>query len=381
VLSPPLAITGFGMASSLGGAATACSAARAGLSRPRPLAYGVGDPESMDLVPVSGHPVAELTLGFAEAGLMVRLATLALADLFERTPLTQDEIRQAAVLINLPSGFYFEQVDEERARADQREGRSPKTPEAGETESLAEAFEVTKPLYADLVDKSFRFLGSQAPPRERQQVVFGDPAGIAPLVETAHRLIASRTVSACLIGGVDSLLEPRWLRCCEALGILKTPIHPVGLMPGEGAAFLLVESGAVSGKRPALGQVTACASGRESVHRFSDSRSEGRVLADVIRRCVGPGGCDASLISDVNGDPVRAAELGTALLRLTGEFAPYAMIAPAIAFGDTRAASAFLGVCSALHAVKRGYAPTPRFVVTASGDDPARAALLVHAPS
>jgi 3-oxoacyl-[acyl-carrier-protein] synthase-1 len=383
MLSPSLAITGFGMTSSLGDAATACAAARAGLSGASPLLFEVEDPASFEMVPVSGHPARDLTRGFAEVGLMVRLMTLALADLLERTELSAEELEKTAVLVNLPSGFYFECADEARVQAAASGSGSTMPPEAEKSGSLAETFDATKPLYANaVIAKSFRALGMKIPPDDRQQVVFGDQSGIGHLIAAAHRLLASNVVSTCLVGGVDSLIEPRWLNCCAELGILKTPMQPVGLMPGEGAAFLLLEKAAPAGYgRPHFALIDACELGREPTHRFSDPMPVGRVLADLIDKCALSEASDASIISDLNGDPARSTEFGTALAQLQQRFHPPATLVPAISFGDTRAASGFLGVCVALRAFARGYAPSRNFVVACSGDDGGRAAMLVRAPS
>src|SRR5438309_1974195 len=107
MLPSPLTITGMGVASALGGAVTACAAARAGMSRPRTLAFEVHDKEAAGLVPVVGYTMGDATLGFAEVGLATRMAALALSDLLSRTPIEPAELRDMAVLINLPSGYYL----------------------------------------------------------------------------------------------------------------------------------------------------------------------------------------------------------------------------------------------------------------------------------
>jgi 3-oxoacyl-[acyl-carrier-protein] synthase-1 len=215
-------------------------------------------------------------------------------------------------------------------------------------------------------------------------VFFGDQAGIVPVLAAAHQLLASNSVGACLVGGVDSLVEPRWLGACEELGLLKTPVRPVGLIPGDAAAFLLLEKHSRSGgRRPPLGLVTACASGHETSHRFSDNRPVERTLADVIRKCLPPDGsaAEAAIICDLNGDTVRAFDLGNALVQVHGELRSPETVVPAISFGDTRAASGFVGACMALRAFARGYAPSRSFVVSASGDDGTRGAFLITTPN
>jgi hypothetical protein len=382
ILAPPLAITGIGMASGLGDAVSGCAAARAGMNRRVPLAFGVPDQEDEgDLVPVHGHPAGALTLGFQEVGLAVRLATLALADLFAQVALGPDDLASTAVLINLGSGFYLQEVDRLRAEADKRDG----TPAADREPPLLEAFEGAKPLYTEeLVEKCYRLLGHRPPSPDRRRVFFGDQAGLGQVLAAAHQLLASNTVSACLVGGVDSLVEPRWLSACEELHLLKTPMRPVGLIPGEAAAFLLVEKVRSSGARRApLALVTACETARESHHRFSDPRPAGHALAEVVRKCLPPDGSAraATLIADLNGDAARAAEFGTALVQLQADLRPTETVVPAVSFGDTRAAAGFVGACVAVRAFARGYAGGRHCLVTCAGDDGGRAAAMVTAAS
>jgi 3-oxoacyl-[acyl-carrier-protein] synthase-1 len=178
------------------------------------------------------------------------------------------------------------------------------------------------------------------------------------------------------------MVDARWLRVCEELGILKTPVRPVGLTPGEGGGFLLLEKYPVRNReRPTFAILQACESGSDAGHRFAERPVDGHALADVVRRCLPSVPHDAGVISDLNGDTVRANDFGAALVQLRQGFQPATMVIPAISFGDTRAASAFLGVCVAIRAFARGYAPTDSFVVCASGDDGGRAALLVAAPN
>jgi 3-oxoacyl-[acyl-carrier-protein] synthase-1 len=376
MVAPLLAITGFGMATSLGDGETACAAARAGMSRAAPLKFAVADPVAKEPAPVLGHTVGSLTGGFAELGLAVRLASLALGDLLVRTPLEAADLASTAVLINLGSGFYFQAVDQARAAQAKAAGTPP--PAKGTT--LTDGFAATLPLYSNgLVDKVFRALGLPAP--AQRQVAFGDQAGIAGVIAAAQALLAGNRVSACLVGGVDSLVEPRWLRACNELHLLKTALRPIGLMPGEAGAFLLLEK--VRSRRPPLALIAACESGREAGHRFSDPRPVGRALAEVVRRAVAGNSSarEAAIICDLNGDAARASDFGNALVQLQPDLQPRATVVPAVSFGDTRAASGFLGTGLALRAFARGYAPGKSFVISSAGDDGSRSALLVTAPS
>jgi 3-oxoacyl-[acyl-carrier-protein] synthase-1 len=218
------------------------------------------------------------------------------------------------------------------------------------------------------------------PPRSRQRVFFGDQAGIAAVLAAAHKLMVDGAATACLVGGVDSLAASHWAESCQKLAILKTPVRPVGLIPGEAGAFLIVEPARRrGGTRKTLGSISKCEFGQEAGHRFSDPQPVGHVMADLIQRCLAGSGGLPGLISDINGDPARSAELGMTLVRLRPDIEFAATIVPGTTFGDTRAASAFLGLCMALRAFQRGYAPGPSFLISAGSDNGGRTALHVGA--
>jgi len=371
MLTSPLTITGMGMASGLGGAIEACAAARAGLVRGVPLGIAVRDSGSTELVTVIGRTAGDITQGFTEVGMATRLTSLALADLFEQTPVDDAEIRDMAVLLNLPSGYYLQQADERTNRG---------TPSPATPSDTFSSFEKTKPLYDSVIDKSFAVLGRTPPARGQQRIFFGDQAGIDAVLSEAHKLLADGTVSACLVGGVDSLATSQWTAPCAKLGILKTPVRPVGLIPGEAGAFMIVEPARRRREaRPPLGSIVKSESALELAHRFSGSQPDGRILADLIRRCLAGNTGSSGLISDINGDPPRSTELGQTLVRLRPDIEFAGTIVPGTSFGDTRAASAFLGVCIALRGFHRGYAPAPRIIVSATSDSGGRAALEVSA--
>jgi len=368
MLASPLTITGMGMVSGLGGAVEACAAARAGLVRAAPLDFAVRDSGSTDLVTVIGRTAGDLTQGFTEVGMATRLTSLALADLFRQTPVEDAELHHMAVLLNLPSGYYLQQADE----LTQRATRPASTP----ADTLS-SFEKTKPLYDSVIDKSFSAIGKIPPPRSRQRIFFGDQAGIDLVLSEAHKLLADGGVTACLVGGVDSLALSQWTSACERLAILRTPLRPVGLIPGEAGAFSIVELARRKETRKSLGSIVRCEFGLESCHRFSGSQPDGRMLSDVIRRCLAGNADSSSLLTDINGDPPRSTELGQALVRLRPDIEFAETVVPATSFGDTRAASAFIGVSMALRAFHRGYASAPRFLVSAASDSGGRAALQI----
>lgn len=357
-------ITGIGMASSLGlDAVTACAAARAGLTRPEALAFEVEDEEAFEMVPVIGHPVGWFTEGFADLGRLVRLATLALKDLMRRTGFDAHEMAQSALLLNLASGYYVEQA--ERLRAEEQVAESHTVPEPA-------------PPYTDimawyeqrLVPRLLDVLGLAAQP-VHTRLLYDDQAGVASTLAIARELLTAGHVPQCIVGGVDSLLDVRWMQACDELGLLKTEGHPNGFMPGEGAAFLRLETYEHARQRqaPVLAYVGTPVVRRDALHRFADRPPDGILLSEVILDAVNQkqAVCRAC-IGSINGDPVRSSEWGNAWVRLQPQLPLEAAIYPAASFGETGAACGFIGACMGVRAFARGYAPAETMVVWASSD-------------
>ncbi len=354
-----LAITGAGLVSSLGAdVELVCAAARAGITQTTDGEFAARDVQAEAMVPVTVHTVGALTQGFAELGRWVRLGSLALRDLLRRVP--AGGMERTAVLINLPSDYLL------RA-AHQRQGH----PVSGQPVP----YEAVQPWYrAEYVRRLLRAAGISTSPAV-QEVFFEDQAGIVTLLRTATELLRTGRVTRCLVGGVDSLLEPRWLEACNTLRILKTATHPVGLMPGEGAAFLLLEE--TERARREEHRVLATVEGlnlqHDGAHRFASPPPDGRVLSEVIRASLrqAPEPC-LGLYGDLNGDGVRSQDWGMALVKLRQEYTPASLTLPALYFGETRAAHGFIAASMATQAFARGYHASESLLVWAASDNGAK---------
>jgi hypothetical protein len=79
-------ITGLGMVSALGGVTSAAAAMRAGITRPRPLAFQQVLDEGAVPEALTGHPVRHVTDGYYFLGRWCRLAHAALRDLERYSP-------------------------------------------------------------------------------------------------------------------------------------------------------------------------------------------------------------------------------------------------------------------------------------------------------
>jgi 3-oxoacyl-[acyl-carrier-protein] synthase-1 len=361
-----LAITGLGMATSLGDAVTACAAARAGLVRPRPLPFFAGMDGEEPAV-VAGHPCPDV-MGFEGFARLCYLTRLALEDLLTRWTPRDVPPSRIAVLINLPTS------DERPLLLDHLVRVGNSTPGARE---------------ADVFVCMLRPLLPTALQGASLHVIHGGRAGGAAALLLAETLLGSRQAELCVIGGVDSYLDGPTLEWLEATRRLKTPERPTGLAPGEGAAFLAVERASPSRERreaplALLGPLTMLDEDAEEEENPSIGEVLARALCDVLERNPERDQEVQVLLHDLNGQDRRALEWGHALLRSSQSFPHLRQMTrwlPAVSFGDVGCATATFLVCVAVRALARGYALGRQLLLSCGDEDEGvRAALLITAP-
>jgi 3-oxoacyl-[acyl-carrier-protein] synthase-1 len=209
-------------------------------------------------------------------------------------------------------------------------------------------------------------------------------AGFAQAVQAALAVLASREVDRAVVGGVDTLCDSLALEGLAAQGRLKTDDNPVGLQPGEAAAFLLLELAEGVQRRGAqpLAKVVAVGLAQEST--AEDAVPTGGALSSAITQLVAAGGplpageCWFAL--DLNGEERRAYDWGCCQPRLVAQMPgvlPAPEWTPATSFGDTGAASGPIAAQMMLRSFARGYAPTRCGVVLSSSDGRERAAVRI----
>jgi 3-oxoacyl-[acyl-carrier-protein] synthase-1 len=213
------------------------------------------------------------------------------------------------------------------------------------------------------------------------------PVGFALALQAASAALASRTADRVIVGAVDTWCDDLALEALEAHGRLKGPENPVGLQPGEAAAFLMLERSEDlrSASRGALASVTLVGLGQETGAEGALPRGQG--LTDAIGQLLDQAGPLPAgktwFVLDLNGEERRAYDWGCCSaslgLRAPG-LLPAPVWLPAMSFGDTGAAGAALGVQLVLRSLARGYAPGTCAVVLSSADDGRRTAIRLEAP-
>ena len=186
------------------------------------------------------------------------------------------------------------------------------------------------------------------------------PAGACSAQMALHRageLLNSRVISACLIGGADSQLQYRVVRWHEAFFRLKCSYLTDGLMPGEAASFLVLETvaGAAARGAPALAQILSAVVSREEATILSDLPNTAVALTSAVRAALDDAGLHSADIgmvwSDLNGESYRAREW--AFTEVRNAFRTDAtLLHPADCHGDLGAASdsSLLAIAGLAHA-------------------------------
>jgi Beta-ketoacyl synthase, N-terminal domain len=374
-----IVVTGLGMVSSLGtNAISACAAARAGISRAAPLeGANVYDEESGELIPIAGH-CATVTNGFSSLGRVARLGQKAIQDLMSSPGASRIDLGSLAVLCAVPGGYYW--CERHRQELQPVADSLPFDSEAAinfENGERQEEFRVA--LVARLSTVSPIPLNGSL-----SRLYFGEQAAMAMALKDAVADLQSGRFSACLVGGIDSLVDPMTLSDLSSLGILKTPLEATGFMPGEAAGFALLETHEHASRRGAAihAVIEEPIVQREDIHRFRDIPVGGRALAAAISEAAGPycenGSSPGLLIGNLNGDTWRAREWGTALVRLPAYLRTIPLWTPVESFGEVGAASGAVALCVGVRAFQRGYARTRTIVVWLSGDDGAKGSFILR---
>lgn len=215
------------------------------------------------------------------------------------------------------------------------------------------------------------------------------PAGHAGgllCLEQALMIIRREPERLCLLGGVDSYLDPDSLEWLDATDQLHSETTIWGSCPGEGAAFCILASPDRGGHLglQACVDVAAVASDLERATHGSAAVCTGQGLSSAFRKALDSLEPDVQIdqtICDMTGEAYRADEFGFAVLRTAKRFTPEAdFITPADCWGNVGAASAPLFMILAAAAAQRRYAAGPHTLLFASSDAGQRGAAVLRAP-
>lgn len=209
----------------------------------------------------------------------------------------------------------------------------------------------------------------------------GRAAGLGALISAATDL-ASGKVGTAIVGGIDSQIRPETLDRLERAGQLRSASNNHGLIPGEAAGFMLLESRAAVEARSvrSLGQVLGLGAAQEPT-AGTEEPSHARGLTESVKQAVNQARLKDGpplVVCDLNGDRYRAIEWGLtdprALRHLGGKVQVWH---PADCIGDCGAACGLVDLIWGLEAMNKGYAHNDRALVWGASENGYRAAAVV----
>ncbi|NRF66448.1 hypothetical protein HLB44_05585 [Aquincola sp. S2] len=372
-------VAAAGMVCALGyDAASACAAARAGLSRAAVLPHyrarsGVeGDEEA-----IIGHAASLFTAGFEGEARLLRLLQGALADLLAGALDPALWLRRVGLYVGLPDPMRTAGGVALMSEPPAGAGEDDDPPEPEELARRTPAA-----VTARLLDQALRLAHWPGAPMRRHLSTGGQCAG-AELIAAAANDIQQRSVDVAVVLTVDSLLDEDTLTWLHHTGRLKCDAAPAGLQPGEAAVALalLPAQDAAAAPDEAL-RLIRLAFDSEDKAQIEGEVSSGEALARVVDAALArPADGAPWLFSDHNGEVYRANDFGCALTRLRAGHAGFAapiVWYPALSFGDTGTCAAPLAIAMALQARSRRYAPADSALVCCAADGRGRAALLLQ---
>lgn len=214
------------------------------------------------------------------------------------------------------------------------------------------------------------------------------PGGHAAALEALRRgveLIGEGRADLCLVGGVESYLEPDTLLWLDRNRQLLRSGMRSAFHPGEGAGFLAIAGERVRQRLDlrSLGIILATQVSRETSLIKTDDLSTGEGLTRAIQAVTAKwrerGERVDDVYCDLNGERYRTEEWGFALLRTQGAFGDVSAVRTAVSeWGDMGAASGALLSILALRAWARGYARGPTALVWGSSEGGLRGAALLR---
>lgn len=180
----------------------------------------------------------------------------------------------------------------------------------------------------------------------------GNPAAFYAL-HHANKIIENDPAVACIIVGVDSLLNDDFLDWAEEDERLRSESEGrhQGFAPGEGCCVLLIENnGFVNGKRPVLAHIDGIGLSNEPAPITSGKPSFANGLTQACLQAMENAQTNAdeikNVLCDLDGEFYRAKEWGFTDIRCFGKIdPPRKLYHPAEYYGSVGAASAALLLC------------------------------------
>jgi 3-oxoacyl-[acyl-carrier-protein] synthase-1 len=323
-----------------------CAAIRARINNAMALDYEIEN-DDFEIVPVNGCQVRGITDGHLGLGRWTKLTTTAIKDLMSSVNFSGVNIDKTQLHIALPENT--------------REGLDDRL-----TEMLGLRVAQNCPMPGI---------------EERSHYYEEGRAGVFLALGNAMTALENQEAQWIIIGGVDSLVEPDTLKFLHEKNRLKTDDNSDGLVPGEGAAFLLLETldMAIARQAQPMALIEAPSIAQEENLVWSDSPSIGEGLSQAIsatfERLHDKGTQTAIVLGDINGESYYGKEFGTIVPRVFKDVQfEWVLWTPASFVGDTGAAASAIATAVGARALEKGYARTKNIALWGASDDGLRGA-------
>lgn len=364
-------VTGIGAASPLGGVVSMCAAARAGLMSVEEIGESALFAEDWGQAPpILGHSVRGYTEGYTGLGRVARLGMLALEDLL-LYPGIQLPLGSLRIFLNLADGYYHQELSRVEDPGEPVEGAGDRPDDLRSFQDECRSDLI--PVLTEHARGSLRIDGGE--------VCFGGHAGFVPMLQHAVEMMRRSGAPACVVGGIDSFIDPLALGPLTELGLRKWEEQPQGVIPGEAAVSILLEryDHAVARGAPVLAVLGGMCSRTEPEGRFSERRTSGRALSEAIKGAgLAEGICPRLMIGDLNGDEWRAYEWGMAQTQLPQKARVAALWLTAASLGEVGAAAGPAALSMAARALERGYAGGDSALIWLSSESGNKGAFVVR---
>lgn len=343
----PIAITAIGMVSAVGlNAVQTCAAIRAGIA-------GFHEWEQFCTIQEDGEPealvCARVPLAGSESDRVLQIGLPAMKEAIQGAGLTRAQLADSALFLSWPAMPAGNGANDEAAFRDTL------------TVLLARAG-IAQPLASSL---------------------FTGHAGAIQAMQQAARELANGARRHCIIVGADSYLTPAVLQRLDEAQRLKSSRNMDALIPGEGAAALVLETLEHAGRRkaavPATFEVVGTGLEANTIGSGDPATGTGlcRAIGEALAR-TSEGEAIDWVVCDLNGESYRAREWGNCLVRLQGRLSEIRQTwHPADCIGDVGAATAAMLTAVTARAFERGYAPSARALLWCAAEDGQRAAMVL----
>jgi 3-oxoacyl-[acyl-carrier-protein] synthase-1 len=209
----------------------------------------------------------------------------------------------------------------------------------------------------------------------------GRAAGLVAL-HAAVKDLKGGNIQGALVGGVDSLIRKPVLERLDEKGTLRSENAPQGVIPGEAAAFVFIETDGRAKSRGVklLTRILSTGVGEEPTAGTEEpNRASGLTqILNQVRKDLGNMKTPPLVICDLNGDRYRAMEWAMASLRALGSLGGFNDIwHPAECIGDSGAASGLLNIVWAITALCKGYANAEHVLIWGASYGKDRAAAML----